>query len=400
MTSVDVFSALPGAELDDDRMRALDRYCSELAVQMREPGAMLDRDPDAIAGYLDLTAVRFGQEFFVPPRYRTGDLPAHLLDLGHLCRAAVVMLERYGYGDPNIIVASPGPSLSGGVISALADEAQADRFYARLAATPTTTFFGLTEPEKGSAATELHTTLRPAPDGDGWLLRGEKRYIGNGARAQFGVVFCRRAPGPWGVEAVLVDTSAPGFSADLLPTLGLRGTRISWQRYEDVRVAPGDLLGAHLSPSRRGLHGALHGLYRFRPGIAAMALGCAQAAYDYLHLHRPVLPKVDRLEVEGLLDRLASIRRLTHLVAIDVDRGAPDPHRIGACKAQAAVVAEDMTALAARLLGPASLIEHPWLEKTCRDVRAFEIMEGTTNLHRLSVLQGLLKGTYLDAARS
>jgi alkylation response protein AidB-like acyl-CoA dehydrogenase len=361
---------------------------------------MLDRDPDAIDGYLDLPAVRFGREFFVPPRYRTGDLPAHLLDLGHLCHAAAVMLERYGYGDPNIIVASPGPSLSGGVIAALADEAQADRFYSRLAAAPTHTFFGLTEPEKGSAVTELHTTLRPAPDGDGWLLRGEKRYIGNGARAQLGVVFCRRAPGPWGVEAVLVDTAASGFSADLLPTLGLRGARISWQRYDDVRVPAGDLLGAHLRPSRRGLHGALHGLYRFRPGIAAMALGCAQAAYDYLCRHRPVLPKADRLEVEGLLDRLASVRRLTHLVAIDVDRGAPDPHRIGASKAQAAVVAEDMTALVARLLGPASLIEHPWLEKTCRDVRAFEIMEGTTNLHRLSVLQGLLKGTYLDAARS
>jgi alkylation response protein AidB-like acyl-CoA dehydrogenase len=66
-------------------------------------------------------------------------------------------------------------------------------------------------------------------------------------------------------------------------------------------------------------------------------------------------------------------------------------------KLEAARVAEEITMLAARLLGPASLIEHPRLEKTYRDVRAFEIMEGTTNLHRLSVFQGLLKGTAMTS---
>jgi alkylation response protein AidB-like acyl-CoA dehydrogenase len=41
------------------------------------------------------------------------------------------------------------------------------------------------------------------------------------------------------------------------------------------------------------------------------------------------------------------------------------------------------------------LLEHPWLEKTYRDVRAFEIMKGTTNPHRLSIFQGLLKDAFL-----
>jgi alkylation response protein AidB-like acyl-CoA dehydrogenase len=209
------------------------------------------------------------------------------------------------------------------------------------------------------------------------------------------VVFCRRTPGPWGIEAVLVDTSSPGFTGGLLPMLGLRGARFSWQRFVDVRVPAEHVLGAHLRPSRRGLRGALTGLYQFRPGIAAMALGCAQAVRDYLREHRPILPKADRSELDGLVDHLAAVRRLMYRVAADVDHGAADPHRIGAVKAQAARVAEEMTLLTGRLLGPASLVEHPWLEKICRDVRAFEIMEGPTNLHRLSVFQGLLKGTYL-----
>ena len=396
MTSTRNAGPLAGADQGDDRMRALDRYWCELADHMREPGETLDREPDAIGTFLDLPAVRFIRERTLPAQYRTdSDLPGELLDAAATCHGVVTVMERAGYGDPGIVPAAPGPSLSGAVVRALADDAQSDWYYGRLASEPTYTFFGLTEPAKGSAAIELATTLTPAPDSDGWLLNGEKRYVGNGARAQLGVVFARRAAGPLGIEAVLVDTSAPGFSAGLLPMIGLRGARISWLRFEDVRIPADHLLGARLRPSRRGLQGALYGLYRFRPGIAALALGCADATRDYLGRHRCQLAKADQFEVEGLADRIAAVRGLLHRVAVDMDHDRGDPQRISAVKAQAAQVAEEMTTLATRLLGPASLIEHPWLEKTCRDVRAFDIMEGPANLHRLAVFQGLRKATYL-----
>jgi alkylation response protein AidB-like acyl-CoA dehydrogenase len=387
---------LAGAELPDDRMRALDRYWRELAEGLREPGAMLDRNPAMIERFLDLTAVQFIRDRSVPTPYRAcAGLPSDLLDAAETCLGLVVAMEHAAYGDPNIVLAAPGPALSGAVVRSLASEAQAKWYYTRLATAPMFTFFALTEPGKGSAASELTTSLTPAPDGDGWLLNGAKRYVGNGADAPFGVVFCRRAPGPWGIEAVLVDAASPGFSAGHLPTIGLRGARISWLRFDNVGIPTENLLGAHLRPSQRGLRGALAGLYQFRPGIAALALGCAEAARDYLGEHRPRLPKADQFQLDGLADQLAAVRRLLYKVAADVDRGNGDPHRIGAVKAAAARLAEEMTTLVARLLGPASLIEHPWLEKICRDVRAFEIMEGTTNLHLLSVLQGLLNGTYL-----
>lgn len=78
-------------------------------------------------------------------------------------------------------------------------------------------------------------------------------------------------------------------------------------------------------------------------------------------------------------------------MASDIDAGVVDVAGIGAVKARAARVAEDATRLVAELLGPACLIEHPWVEKTYRDVRAFELMEGTTNLHAMSVFQRLLR---------
>jgi alkylation response protein AidB-like acyl-CoA dehydrogenase len=389
-------SGWAGADLLDGRDRTLARFCAELTGSLRAIGADLDRDPDSIGRHLDEPAVRFARFAMVPREYlpETG-FPADLLASTTTCIGAVVVCERFAYGDPNVMLAGPGPSLSGGAIRALADPDQSRRYFGRLAAAPTHTFFGLTEPSKGSAVLELETRLTPAPDGEGWLLNGAKCYIGNGARAQLGVVFCRRAPGPWGIEAVLVDTADPGFSGELLPMTGLRGARISRLRFDDVRIAPNDLLGATRPASRRGLYGALQILYRFRPGIAAMALGCAQAVCDYLAEHRPVLPAWDRSRFEGVRDRVAAVRHLTYRAALDVDAGVVNAHRIGAVKAQAAQLAEEATLLAAELLGPAALVEHPWMEKTYRDVRAFELMEGTTNLHRMSVLQGLLRDDFL-----
>ncbi|AVT38383.1 acyl-CoA dehydrogenase family protein [Plantactinospora sp. BB1] len=385
-------------ELLDDSLRELDGFCAEVSADFRELGRLLDHDPDVIAEHLDRPGVRLSRFCAIPPRYWPGpEAPANLVSLLRTVLGQSVAWERLAYGDPNVWLASPGPALSGGVVDVLATAEQADRYYHRLVAQPQHTFFGLTEPAKGSAATELTTTLTPAPDGDGWILDGEKCYIGNGARAEFGVVFCRRATGPLGIEAVLVDTDTPGFSGELLSTVGLRGARISRIRFDGVRVPAENLLGAHLRRTRRGLYGATQVLYRARPTIAAMALGCAQAVCDYVQAQRPALAGFDRLHLDDVLDRIAAVRRLIQQGAADVDRGAVNSHRLGAAKAQAARLAEEATLLATRLLGPAALVEHPWLEKIYRDVRAFEIMEGTTNLHRMSVFRGVLKGNFLAA---
>src|SRR5262249_34271401 len=155
----------------------------------------------------------------------------------------------------------------------------------RLLARPTWTFFALTEPDRGSDATALTTRL-VKDDSLGLRLHGEKRFIGNGSRAQIGVVFARRNPGPLGIEAVLFQTDSEGFAARVLPTVGLRGAGISQLRFEGCKVDEADILGGDLNPSRRGLWGAIQTFNRMRSGVAAMALGVAQATYDYVRQQR------------------------------------------------------------------------------------------------------------------
>lgn len=377
------------AELPD-HLRVLEDHCVEIARELREPGLVLDEDPDAITKYLDLPAVRLQEAMLIPPRFaaETYRVGGHSFP-GGSCLARVVVMDRLAHGDPGVLLASPGPSLAGAAVQALGDEEQQRRFFERFSARPTWTFFALTEHGKGSAAAELETRL--VTSDEGLSLHGTKKYIGNGARAQTGVVFCRRAPGPLGVEAVLVDTPAPGFRGELLPIVGLRGVRISELVFDGVRVDPADVLGADRKPSRRGFLGARQTLTTYRPSLAAMAVGVADAVLDYARAERTTLSTVDELRVADLAGRVRVARRRVREVAAALDAGRPDAHKTSAAKLTATRLAEEATLLAVDLLGPTALLEHPWLDKTYRDVRAFEFMEGSGDIHRLLVFQGALR---------
>lgn len=391
-------SATYALDTRGERMDALEQYFREAARELREPGLALDADPDAVHRFLHLPAVRLQQHMLTPARYaRHDDVLPSFVPAEASCAEWILAAEWLAYGDPGMTLASPGPALSTVVLRALADEAQQDWFFGRTSDWPTWAFFALTEPDKGSAATELTARLDADPSGDGWVLSGEKMYIGNGAHARVGVVFCRRATGPWGIEAVMVDTGDPGFHAETLPIIGLRGARISRLRFDGMRIPPERVLGRHRPRSRRGLQGALQAMLWFRPSVAAFALGVGRAACDYVLEQRPALAGAGRAEVDGMIDRLNRLRRLLRDVAAEIDAGSPNTFRVSGVKMRAARLAEDATLLAARLLGPASLVEHPWLDKAYRDVRAFEFMEGTGNIHRRGVFQGLLRDDYFTS---
>lgn len=376
-------------ELPDD-LRVLDRHCAEIAGELREPGMVLDDDPDAIVKYLDLPAVRLQQAMLIPPRFATEPyrVDGHEFP-GGSCLSRVVVMDRLAYGDPGVLLASPGPSLAGVAVQALGDETQQRLFFERIEREPVWTFFALTEHGKGSAAAELETRLVPC-DG-GYTVHGTKKYIGNGARAQCGVVFCRRAPGPFGIEAVLMDTDAPGFRGTPLPIVGLRGVRISELVFDGSRVEPDMILGLDRKPSRRGFLGARATLARYRPSLASMAVGVSDAVLDYVRANRPRLSTVDDLRLDDLAGRVQVTRRWVREVAAALDAGRPAVHRISAAKLTAARLAEEATLLAVDLLGPTALLDHPWLDKAYRDVRAFEFMEGAGDIHRMLVFQGVLR---------
>lgn len=385
------------SDLVPHRAATLRSYVRDAAKELREIGLEIDRDPTAIERWLHLPAVDLMRACTIPVEYLEAPLRIgeYTYDMSS-CLEHTLVIEELSYGDAGFMLSCPGPLMSGVAVGALGDDKQRHAYYERLARPePTWTFFGLTEPAKGSAATELETAL--TPDGDGFRLNGAKRYVGNAAFAQLGVVFCRRAPGPLGIEAVLVDTAVPGFRAELIPTVGMRGARISAITLDDVRVEREQVLGYEtLKPSRRGLVGAIRTLQRFRPVLTGTAVGLTRAVLDHVREQRPAMTGAALRRLEELRDRLTAVQRQNYEVASAIDAGRVRADRIAGIKTRAAELAERCTLAAAELLGPGALLEDPWLNKLHRDARAIEFMEGTGHIQRLAVFQGVLKKTFLD----
>ncbi|MEV4176371.1 acyl-CoA dehydrogenase family protein [Nonomuraea sp. NPDC049709] len=375
----------------NERQSVLRAHAREWAEELAKWALDLERTPDKVYELLDLPGMRFLSRTPIPEKYDDDPI---VLD-GHPFRGGgmerVTICEEFGAADAGMMLAAPGPSMSGVLVSQLGNKAQQELFFGRITERPTWTFFALTEPERGSDAGGMQTTL--TQDGDRLLLNGAKRFIGNAIRASLGVIFARVRPGPLGVAAVLADTGHPGFVATPIPTVGLCGNQVTDVRFSSVEIPTDRLLGSHLSPSRRGLLGAVRGLNQLRPGVAALGLGIARGAYDYVRAHRRALTSWERAELDGIGLSIEGVRQLVRRAAAASDNDDPGLGPLAsAAKSRAARLAEDVTLRTLGFFGAGARLEHPLLDKYVRDARGIEYMEGTRNIHHLNVFQGISQG--------
>jgi glutaryl-CoA dehydrogenase len=158
-------------------------------------------------------------------------------------------------------------------IDLLGSEQQKERWLPALAKLDAIGAFALTEPEHGSDSVALETSARR--DGDGWVIDGAKRWIGNGSIADVVVVWAR-ADEDGQVKGFLVETDTPGFAAE---TIGGKGaSRAIWQaqiELDGVRVPDSARL-----PGANSFKDAGRVLVTTRSTCAWGALGHAVAAYD------------------------------------------------------------------------------------------------------------------------
>lgn len=364
----------------DTPLRELRDTCREAARDLRAHALAVDADPGGPQPQLDSDVLALMRAASTPKEFRGASMP----DVGGYadnCRSRVVATVEFARGDAGVVCSNTGPSLAGVAVDTLGSQAQRELFYDTIADGRAWTFFGMTEPDHGSDATAMETCLDAFPDpADGHLLTGAKRYVGNASRASIGVVFGRTGRTPLSIRGALVPLPAPGFAAEPLDMIGLRGARICHLDLEGVEVPPGMMLGAHLPASRRGLWGIGRTFNAMRLQIAALALGTALAVRDEVARLRPDAPGH---EVASARLEAACALLYDAAAAIDLDPDARRPP--AAAKLHATDLAVRTTHWAARALGPGALLEHPLLEKWSRDVRAFEFMDGTSNIQRLHI---------------
>lgn len=242
----------------------------------------------------------------------------------------------------------------------------------------------LTEPGAGSNLDAITTELIEA--GDGYRLRGCKRWITLGQAADLFVVLCKTVAG---AAVVLVERETAGLRIEPIDDLlGLRANMLAELRFEDCRVAKSDLLGT----SDRGLPAAIQfALDEGRFATACGSLGLAKASLRVAldHLRRREDLARHQLVQRALTEMIVEVQAAQAACMKAADsRSALDPGLILAtliAKYAASKAATSVSSKAVQVLGAAGCQANAHVERYYRDARIMEIIEGTTQVHETEI---------------
>jgi alkylation response protein AidB-like acyl-CoA dehydrogenase len=255
--------------------------------------------------------------------------------------------------------------------------------------------FALTEPEAGSDAGALRTEAEP--DGDGWSITGAKQWITNGRSAGTFLLFARTdvtREGAGGISAFLLDADHVTITRDE-EKLGLNSSLTNDLVIQGAHVERDRLLGEE----NHGFRIAMATLDGGRIGIAAQALGIAQAAYDVARGYAKERHAFGRpiAELQAIQYKLANMsmeidaaRLLVYRAAWLKQRGEPHTEAGAKAKLYASEMARRQTSEAIQVLGGYGYTKEFPVERYYRDAKITEIYEGTSEIQRLVIARSIL----------
>ena len=279
---------------------------------------------------------------------------------------------------------------------------QKERFLAPMARGEKIGAFALTEPQAGSDAAALRT--RAVPDGDGWVLSGNKIWITNGAIADVVVVYAVTDPDKGargGITAFVVPTDSPGFSVGTVEEkLGIRGSSTAELVFEEVRVDAGQVVGE----VGRGLANALRTLDYGRLGLGAAALGSSKECLALALRHASERkqfgrPLADQQIIQFYLAEMAAkiyaMEGMVYRTAALADRGERFTREAAMVKYLCTEWQGWIVDRALQIHGGMGYMTHMPLERFYRDARINRIFEGTNEIQHIVIARDLLrKGGY------
>ena len=277
-------------------------------------------------------------------------------------------------------------SLSMYAIHSCGSEAQKRKWLPRMHRAETMGCFALTEPNFGSNPGGMLT--RAVPDGDGWVLNGEKTWITNGSVADLAVVWAKLGDSDR-VQGFLVETDRPGFTAvDLHNKLSMRASTTSSVGLSNIRIPAENIL-----PGAKGLKAALGCLTNARLGIAWGTIGAAMACYDCARQYailrtqfndRPIAShQLVQSELAWMITEITKAQFMTLHATRLKDAGRSHHAHVSMIKRSNAEMALEVARRARDLLGANGITdEYPIFRHMC-NLETVKTYEGTHNIHTL-----------------
>jgi acyl-CoA dehydrogenase len=313
--------------------------------------------------------------------------------------------EELGWGCSGI-----GTSIScNGLASApvvLGGSEQIKRTYlGMLVEAPRLASFCLTEPDAGSDVSGMRT--RAVRRADKYVINGSKTFITNGGYADWYTVYAKTAPeaGRDGISAFVVPRG-PGVVVDKHEDkMGQRASNTATITFNDVEVPAGNLLGEE----NHGFRLAMMTLDRTRPGVAAMAVGIARAAFEFavgyskerVQFGVPIaMHQAIQFLIADMATKVHVARLATRNSAVLLDQGKRNTLESSHAKRFAADSAMEVTTDAVQVYGGYGFIKDYPVEKLMRDAKIMQLYEGTSQIQRLVIARETLLPRHVEALAS
>ncbi len=255
----------------------------------------------------------------------------------------------------------------------------------------------VTEPGAGSNVAGMQT--RAEKQGDHYVINGGKIFISNVNYASFYTVFAVTDPAAKhrGISCFIVERDSPGITVSRhFDKLGQRAADTAEITFENVEVPDANRIGA----DGMGFMLAMQVFDHSRPGVAAGAVGVARRALEEsvkyakerdtfgqpIWQHQAVGHKIADMAIN-----IEAARLLVWQAAWLVDRGVSNPKAVAYAKAFAADMAMQVTVDAVQVFGGYGYMKEYPVEKLMRDVKVFQIYEGTSEIQRNIIVRELFR---------
>jgi acyl-CoA dehydrogenase len=322
-------------------------------------------------------------------------IPAEYGGAGASSIDGVLIEEELGWGCSGI-----GTSIScNGLASApvlLGGSEQVKKTYlGMLTEAPKLASFCLTEPGAGSDVSGMRT--RAVKHGDKYVINGSKMFITNGGYADWYTVYAKTDPeaGHRGISAFVVPRGAGVVVDKHEDKMGQRASNTATITFNDVEVPTANLLGEE----NHGFKLAMMTLDHTRPGVAAMAVGIARAAFEFAVEYSKErvqfgVPIAMHQAIQFLIADMATKVHLARLASWDsavlLDQGKRNTLESSHAKRFAADTAMEVTTDAVQVYGGYGFIKDYPVEKLMRDAKIMQLYEGTSQIQRLVIARETL----------
>ena len=276
-------------------------------------------------------------------------------------------------------------------ILAFGTEDQKKKYLPKLASGEHVGCFCLSEPNAGSDAGSL--TTMAVDKGDHYLINGTKNFITNGREADIAIVFAKtsKTDNYRGITAFIVEASDPGYQVQKCEDkLGIKGSSTAQIVFENVKVPKENMLGK----LEKGFSIGMHTLDGGRIGIAAQALGIAEAAFRYAKLYA-----TERFQFGQSLSQMQAIQHIiadmstkiaaSRLLVADSSLKKNTNGDYSKSGAQAKLFASEtamwVATKAIQVCGGNGYTKEYPVERHFRDAKITEIYEGTSEIQRLVI---------------